>query len=432
MEYADRVKETSTTTGTGTYSLAGAEAGHQGVVAGIGDGESAYFCAEDGTDWEVFEGTVTAGTPDTLTRDTILASSNSGAAVDWAAGTRNIFLVVPAAKMPQIKTQNLLINGNMDLWQRGTSFIGVAHNDVTAGRWVFGHSAGTAGFKVERATDVPNAGSLYSLKTTVTTASASPSATHESHLRYAMEARFNGPMYAGKVITLSFWVKSNLTGQYSVAFIKPNQARDFEETYLATYTINAADTWERKKITVDLGTASNSEWYIGNEYNLKLRFSYYAGTNFTGSVGWQSGNYIAASGSVNLAATLNNYHMLSQVQFETGPIASPFAPKTINEELLDLNRYELIIGNPSDTDCVGFAAYASATGQSYFVTIPYPTTMRDVPSVTVGTFQVSGCGQPTVNPGRTSLRMVITSSGAGRIAVRSDTGYVPFFCDAEI
>lgn len=93
---ADRVKETSTTTGTGTYSLAGAVAGFQGFVAGIGNGNTCHYVAENGTDWEVGIGTVTDAAPDTLARTVILASSNAGAAVSWGAGTKNIFCGLPA------------------------------------------------------------------------------------------------------------------------------------------------------------------------------------------------------------------------------------------------------------------------------------------------------------------------------------------------
>ncbi len=100
--FFDRVLETSTTTGTGAYTLAGVIAGYQGFSV-VGDGMSCYYTAvdvdPDGTpagDWEVGLGTYTAsGT--TLSRDAIQASSNSGAAVSWSAGTRRVFLVVPAA-----------------------------------------------------------------------------------------------------------------------------------------------------------------------------------------------------------------------------------------------------------------------------------------------------------------------------------------------
>jgi hypothetical protein len=92
-KYGQRVKETTTTTGTGTYSLAGAETGYQSFVDGIGDTKTTTYCCTDGTDWEVGIGTVTDASPDTLSRATILSSSNSGSEVDWAAGTRNIFCV---------------------------------------------------------------------------------------------------------------------------------------------------------------------------------------------------------------------------------------------------------------------------------------------------------------------------------------------------
>ena len=96
LVYADRVQETSTTTGTGTYNLAGAVTGFQGFVAGIGNANTCFYTATDGIDWEVGLGTVTDAGTDTLARTSILASSNAGAAVNWAAGTRSIFVTIPA------------------------------------------------------------------------------------------------------------------------------------------------------------------------------------------------------------------------------------------------------------------------------------------------------------------------------------------------
>lgn len=102
--FADRVRETSTTTGTGTLNLAGAVTGYRTFVAGVGTGNTCYYCIEavdsDGVpsgDWEVGLGTVTDAGTDTLSRTTILASSNAGAAVNLAAGTKNVFQVFPAA-----------------------------------------------------------------------------------------------------------------------------------------------------------------------------------------------------------------------------------------------------------------------------------------------------------------------------------------------
>lgn len=91
----DRVKETSTTTGTGTYTLAGAATGFQSF-AGIGNGNTTYYCVTDGTNWEVNLGTYTSsGT--TLSRDTLLASS-TGSFISWSAGSKDVFVVYPAGR----------------------------------------------------------------------------------------------------------------------------------------------------------------------------------------------------------------------------------------------------------------------------------------------------------------------------------------------
>lgn len=92
----DRVRETTTTTGTGTLTLLGAATGCQSFSA-VGDGNTCYYVIDNGTDWEVGIGTYTAsGT--TLSRDTVLASSNSGSAVNWSSGTKNVYCTLPSER----------------------------------------------------------------------------------------------------------------------------------------------------------------------------------------------------------------------------------------------------------------------------------------------------------------------------------------------
>ena len=92
---ADRVQETTTTTGTGTVTLAGAASGFQSFSA-VGDGNSTYYTITGGTEWEVGIGTYTSsGT--TLSRTTVLSSSNSGSLVTFSAGTKNVFVTYPAS-----------------------------------------------------------------------------------------------------------------------------------------------------------------------------------------------------------------------------------------------------------------------------------------------------------------------------------------------
>jgi hypothetical protein len=92
----DRVKETTTTTGTGTITLAGAVSGFQAFSV-IGDGNETFYTIAGGGEWEVGIGTYTSsGT--TLSRDTVLDSSNSGSLVDFAAGTKDVFVTYPAER----------------------------------------------------------------------------------------------------------------------------------------------------------------------------------------------------------------------------------------------------------------------------------------------------------------------------------------------
>ncbi len=113
----DRVKETSTSTGTGTINLAGASQSFTTFVAGIGNSNTTYYCieADGGADFEVGIGTVTDATPDTLSRDTILRSSNSNNAVNFGAGTKNVFCTQPASKAVfEDASGNVTIAGTVD------------------------------------------------------------------------------------------------------------------------------------------------------------------------------------------------------------------------------------------------------------------------------------------------------------------------------
>ena len=114
LEIADRVKETTATTSTGTYALAGAVDGFQSFAA-VGNGNTTYYACTDGTDYEVGIGSYTAsGT--TLTRVTILESSNSDAAVNWGAGTKEIFVTVPAEKyLVRDASGNVSLTGNLTI-----------------------------------------------------------------------------------------------------------------------------------------------------------------------------------------------------------------------------------------------------------------------------------------------------------------------------
>jgi hypothetical protein len=104
----DRVQETTTTTGTGTVTLAGALTGYQSFSA-IGNGNTTYYCITDGTNWETGIGTYTlSGT--TLSRTTVLESSNAGSLVNFPAGTKNVFVTYPASQATLLDATQTLTN----------------------------------------------------------------------------------------------------------------------------------------------------------------------------------------------------------------------------------------------------------------------------------------------------------------------------------
>jgi cytoskeletal protein CcmA (bactofilin family) len=114
LKIEDRVRETTTTTGTGTYSLGGAVAGFQSFVTAIGDGNTTYYAVvnRNADEWELGIGTVADATPDTLARTTVISSSNSDSAVSFSAGTKDVFVTLPSSKSTFINGSNSLVIGN--------------------------------------------------------------------------------------------------------------------------------------------------------------------------------------------------------------------------------------------------------------------------------------------------------------------------------
>lgn len=130
---ADRVKETSTTTGTGTVTLAGAVTGFQSFSA-VGNANSTFYCiaAQSGTEWEVGIGTYTSsGT--TLSRDTVLSSSNSGSLVNFSAGTKDVFVTFPASStLYALNNTTIAVSGAIPSGANATSLGPVTINTSKA------------------------------------------------------------------------------------------------------------------------------------------------------------------------------------------------------------------------------------------------------------------------------------------------------------
>jgi hypothetical protein len=227
-----------------------------------------------------------------------------------------------------VKFRNLLINGGMDIAQRGTSASSHSSDSyTTVDRWKT-RVNGQGVWTISQETDVPSGqGFANSLKWDCTTADASPAATdfliHEQkfegqNLQYLKYGTANA-----ESLTVSFWVKSNKIGAYTIGFFCAGNNKHIE----SSYTINNANTWEKKTVTFVGDTASALA--NDNTEEMKLWFWLGAGSNFssgTHATTWSS--YAQANvlvdNQVNLADSTANEWYITGVQLEAGQTASEF------------------------------------------------------------------------------------------------------------
>jgi hypothetical protein len=223
-------------------------------------------------------------------------------------------------------------------------------------------------------------GFVNSLKITVTTADASIGAGQIYTLRQTIEgyniADLNWGSANSQPITLSFWVQSSVTGTFSGCLNNEGTA-----SYPFTYTINSANTWEQKTITVTGPTAGT--WGSTNSNGIRITWSLGVGTTYSGTANtWNySTEYFAASSTTNLIATNGATWYITGVQLEEGTTASPFEYRQYGTELGLCQRYCFVFKS-SDSQfanlCSGMANGSTANFAHCFV--PLPVTMRAIPS----------------------------------------------------
>ena len=278
-----------------------------------------------------------------------------------------------------VKFRNIIINGDMSIAQRGTSTSSITGNGYhTIDRFqTINTSLGT--WTQSQSTDVPSGqGFAKSLKMDCTTADASPASSDLLQLRTAFEGQnlqyLNFGTSSAKSLTLSFWVKSNKTGTYTMVFFH----RDATKQFSKSYTISSANTWEKKTITVVGNTANGID--NDNAKSFDIWFNLGAGSNFTSgslSSSWEAeteANY--AVGQVNLADSTSNYINFTGVQLEAGTTASDFEflPVDVNRERC--LRYFIALLY------IGASGYATGAGQTAraITTVGYPVHMRASPT----------------------------------------------------
>lgn len=231
--------------------------------------------------------------------------------------------------------ENLIINPLMDLWQRGTSFTGVSNGDYTVDRFAY-FKNGTMIHDIDRSTDVPT-DSLAKFSTFIncTTAQASITAGDFAYKQQIIEG-YNLRKIKGKNIFISFRVKSAKTGIHCVAFRNSANGR----SYIAEYTINAADTYETKILRIKHDPTGTWDYESGS--GLKVAWILAAGSTFqTTSDSWQAGNFLATANQVNVCDTINNEFRITQVQLHEGLDEIPFERliRDFNTELELVQRY---------------------------------------------------------------------------------------------
>ena len=341
--------------------------------------------------------------------------------------TTNMIEDVPQSKLDNnINFRNIIINGDMSIAQRGTSATGLGNGDNgyhTCDRWEFRESGSpTWEFTQTQSTDVPTGqGFAKSLKMDCTTADTSLASNDLCRIQQSFEGQNLQYLKYGtssaQSTTISFWVKSNKTGNYNVSLYNNDQVR----TIGNTYTINSADTWEKKTITFAGDTASAFD--NDNNTSLWIWWVLAAGTDRVGgdssSWGAHTDNKNAAGQTVNLADSTSNEWYITGVQLEAGTTASDFEflPRDINFERCA--RYFILIDTANSSSANTFVHnLGGVAGVSSVAFFPYENFVpfRSAPSVsqsaviTVDEYFVANRTQSS-----TSIAMNAPSSKSGGV-----------------
>ncbi len=337
-----------------------------------------------------------------------------------------------------ITGSNMVINGAMRVSQRSTSeSVSTSDGYKTLDRFQYNEMGSYTGVHTMSQDTTGPSGFTNSLKFLTTTADSSLSGTDGFSLRYRVEAqdlqRLGYGTSDAKSCTLSFYVKSNVTGTYTINI----QQSDATKMLGVSYTVDAANTWELKTLTF----VGNTSDVINNDTGIGLQIQWGLATGPDWTSGtlrstWtttSNGDYHAGQ-TANVGSAVNNYWQITGVQLEVGDTATPFEHRSYGDELARCQRYlerwdfpvsfDWYVTNSAasthDVDCPYNGAFAVAKRAT-------PTYSRS------GTFLVSNLSSNdwTARPTTNIITFYNGSSGAGRYYSYNSTSAYLYF-DAEL
>lgn len=277
-------------------------------------------------------------------------------------------------------SKNLLINGAMQVHQRSTSVTSITGGGYyTVDRWNTSLAAlGTWTQSIEN--DAPTgSGFRKSLKMLCTTADVSPTSNDECIIEQRLEGqdvqRIAKGTSSAQQLTLSFWVKSNVTGTYTILVYDIDNVRSVS----ASYTISQSAVWEKKVISFPADTTGIFD--NDNNVSLFIRFHLALGTNFTsGTLQTSWGSDVAANrgpGQINLASATNNYWQITGTQLEIGSAATSFEFEPYETTLRKCQRYFYPLVDSLHHAWQNVGHCTSTT--EVWINLPIPVQMRTTP-----------------------------------------------------
>ena len=282
--------------------------------------------------------------------------------------------------------RNRIINGDMRIDQRnaGASVTPTANPTYLVDRWFFGLQQASK-MSFQQSSTAP-AGFNNSLLATSLSA-YTPLSSDYHYLGQRVEGYNVADLGWGtadaKTITLSFWVRSSVTGTLSGSLSNSGATR----SYPFTYTISSANTWEQKFVTIAGDTAGT--WDKTNGRGIVISFSLGSGSTYLGTAdAWAGAYYTGATGSIQPIATSGATFYITGVQLEEGSVATPFCPAgggSYGAELALCQRYYWQVSgvSGSTTGCTIDGLYSSGSGAGIFYSFMHPVTMRTAPTATV-------------------------------------------------